>query len=167
MKLYEGFHAYGYEVRWMPPSPARARPEGFWQETGHSVEFFYQETLLWFGGPCGLSRVAIEKRDQAGTPVYKPCPGPMWNGEQRTQKDQGDPFWEDYWNMSETSPQEIEVAHGSIQVMWQTFDSTWTGYMASMPEGLYAERKKVAEGIILPLKEELGCYEVGYDAIWS
>lgn len=167
MKLFEGFHAFGYEVRWIPPSIARGRPEGFWERTGHSVELFYLETLLWFGGPGGLSRVAISHRDQNGTAIIKACPGPTWEGTQGLQKDKGDPFWEDYWYMEPTEPNEINVSHGPIKVIWQTFDSTWTGYMKSLESGLYAERSKVVQGLQYPLVEDRGCYEVGINAIWS
>jgi hypothetical protein len=167
MKLFEGFHAFGFEVRWIPASPARGRPEGFWQQTGHSVEFFYTETMLWFGGPGGLSRVAISHRDQGGTKILKPCPGPTWEGTQAQQKDKGDPVWEDYWNMESSTPGDLEVEHGPIKVMWQTFDSTWSAYMKSMEDGLYAERSKVVQGIQYPLIEDKGCYEVGVKAIWS
>ena len=127
----------------------------------------YKETMFWYGGPGGLTKVAVKKRDQNGTPIYAICPGPTWLGAQEIYAPDGKNIYEDLWIMPEAEPKDVEVAHGIIKVVWQTFDSTWQAYMKSMPDGLYAERTKVWEGLSLPLIEDLGCYPIELESIWS
>lgn len=167
MKLFEGFHIDGPEMRWIPPSPARGRPEGFWEETGHWVNGFYSETPLWFGGPAALIRAAIFKRDANGTPIYGACDETIWTGEQTQQKAGGDPEWEDIWIMPEQEPHDVEVAHGTIKVKWDRFDSTWITYLWQISPGLYMDRRIAKDGVKEPLTEERGCYPIKLESIWS
>ncbi|NVM24011.1 MAG: hypothetical protein HWN68_19805, partial [Desulfobacterales bacterium] len=133
----------------------------------HYVHGFYEETLLWVGGPEGLLRAAIFKRDAAGIPLYSICPGPSWSGEQTMQKTKGDDYWEDIWIIQDPEPVSVTVAHGDIKVRWDRFDSTWTVYLKTIEDGLYMERKAAREGAKEPFTDAPGCYQVAFKAIWS
>lgn len=167
MKLFEGFNIEGPEVRWIPPSIPRGRPEGYWQETGHWVTGYYDQNPFWLGGPQGLIRAAILKIDANGTPIYATCHEPVWLGEQIQQKARGDDNWEDLWIMPEQEPYDVQVAHGNIKVKWNSFKTTWITYLWEIETALYMDRRMARNGAKKPFEDARGCFPIRIQGTWS
>lgn len=169
MKMYIGFQIDGPEVRWIPPSPARGRPFGFWERAygGGWIHGIYDKPTLWIGGPGGISRIARCGRDANGKPLYCFCGGPSWSGEQKGNKAQGDDHWEDRWLTGRESPDGVTTPDGYKLVIWEGFDTSWLGYLSSVEDGMYAERRDVAAGIVKPYIDEPGCVPIIFTAAYG
>lgn len=159
LRLFTGFSADGQEVRWIPPSPARGRPVGFWQETGISCYGYYDQETYWVGDVGGLSALEPKKEDQDGKTLYGGCDRRSWTGEQLKSKDKGDDEYEDEWAIE---PPEIhsEMMGGmEVHVKWTSFSSSWQSYLWEVLGIYMMERQDAITGVEEPL-EDIEAYVV-------
>lgn len=164
MKLYEGFSETGDVVRWVPPSPARGRPEGFWTDNGYDIEVKFQGKVLWFGSPDGLSMAFLSHNDQNGEPVYESFAQIYYKGIQEFEMKEEKKIWLDEWEVEEKKVSSSAVHYGYENYWPKTFRSTYQGYLKRLPTGQYMKRKafeKFEEPMIPAIEEYQPPYRFG------
>lgn len=167
MKLFIGFELSGKEVRWQEPNIARGRPEGFWQETGHWVYGQYDMPTTWFGSFYGLATMRCNNIDANGHQIFGQGLGDSWEGVKADYVEPDGLHYQDIWMIDDAYPDEVEVEHGLVRVLWDRFTSSFECYMSSIGQGQYMKRSESAGGIRLPLTQQPQVQQRNLIYTWS
>jgi hypothetical protein len=142
MKLYNGFVATGPEVRWYPPSPARGRPQGFYDKTGRYVTTWFVDETFWFGCPEGITMCYVKYKDQRDEPMYEAYPRISFSGQQRIRQGGESTIYEDVWDVEDGEIWSTDTDQGYVEFRLEKFETSFQGFCKSMSNGTQMLRKK-------------------------
>jgi len=84
--------------------------------------------------------------DGSGRDVFVSEAGRGFRGRQMVQETDRGKRYDDIWELDNESPDEVEVGHGMVQVIWERFTSSFSGYLANVGGIKYMKRSGLGSG---------------------